>query len=91
MAGRSKLAIAILVALGLAAGWYLLSPLLIDRQVQEDPPMNAARTERVEASELPDLGLAPELQNEIWLNVDQPLRLSELRGSVVALEMWTFG
>ena len=91
MTGRSRLAIAILVALGLAAGWYLIAPLLIDRQVQEDPPMNVARTERVEASELPDLALAPELQNQTWLNVDHPLRLSELRGSVVALEMWTFG
>lgn len=39
----------------------------------------------------PDLGLAPELTNEIWLNVDAPLRLSDLRGKVVALEMWTFG
>ena len=34
---------------------------------------------------------APELQNEIWLNTDQPLRLAELRGKVVLLEMWTFG
>jgi thiol-disulfide isomerase/thioredoxin len=40
---------------------------------------------------LPNLGSAPELQNEIWLNVDQPLRLADLRGKVVLLEMWTFG
>jgi thiol-disulfide isomerase/thioredoxin len=40
---------------------------------------------------LPDLGLAPELTNEIWLNVDEPLRLADLRGKVVLLEMWTFG
>ena len=40
---------------------------------------------------LPDLGAAPELQNEIWLNTDQPLRLAELRGKVVLLDMWTFG
>ena len=46
---------------------------------------------RIEAPALPDLGPAPELQNEIWLNVDRPLRLSELRGKVVLLEMWTFG
>lgn len=38
----------------------------------------------------PDLGIAPELTNEIWLNVDSPLRLADLRGKVVALEMWTF-
>ena len=40
---------------------------------------------------LPDLGLAPELTNDIWLNVDAPLRLADLRGKVVLVEMWTFG
>lgn len=39
---------------------------------------------------LPDLGLAPELTNDIWLNVEAPLRLADLRGKVVLLEMWTF-
>lgn len=41
--------------------------------------------------QLPDLGPAPELTNDIWLNVDEPLRLADLRGRVVLLEMWTFG
>jgi thiol-disulfide isomerase/thioredoxin len=40
---------------------------------------------------LPDLGVAPELTNDIWLNVDGPLRLADLRGKVVIVEMWTFG
>ena len=40
---------------------------------------------------LQDLGPAPELENEIWLNVDAPLRLADLRGKVVAIDMWTFG
>ena len=40
---------------------------------------------------LPDLGLAPELTNETWLNVEAPLRLADLRGKVVIVEMWTFG
>lgn len=39
---------------------------------------------------LDDLGPAPELLNETWLNTDQPLRLADLRGKVVLLEMWTF-
>ena len=43
------------------------------------------------AAILPDLGPAPELTNETWLNVDAPLRLADLRGKVVLLEMWTFG
>jgi len=41
--------------------------------------------------DLPNLGPAPELENEVWLNVDAPLRLANLRGQVVALDMWTFG
>jgi hypothetical protein len=52
----------------------------------EDPPAPQAA-----AASLPDLGPAPELQNEVWLNVDAPLRLADLRGQVVLLDMWTFG
>src|SRR5687767_6364730 len=40
---------------------------------------------------LPDLGPAPELTNDIWLNVESHLRLADLRGKVVMVEMWTFG
>ena len=40
---------------------------------------------------LPDLGPAPELTNDTWLNVESPLRLADLRGNVVAIDMWTFG
>ena len=39
---------------------------------------------------LPDMGLAPEIENEIWLN-SEPLRLGDLRGKVVMVEFWTFG
>lgn len=42
-------------------------------------------------ADLPDLGKAPELENEIWLNTEQPLRLEDLGGKVVLLDMWTFG
>ena len=41
--------------------------------------------------DLPNLGPAPELENQVWINTDQPLRLADLRGKVVLLEMWTFG
>lgn len=40
---------------------------------------------------LENFGPAHELQNEVWLNTDEPLRLVNLRGQVVLLDMWTFG
>jgi len=40
---------------------------------------------------LANLGPAPELSNEVWINSIEPLRLADLRGKVVLLEMWTFG
>ena len=54
---------------------------------------NETVTKPTSSSSLPDLGPAPELTNDVWLNVAQasPLRLADLRGKVVALEMWTFG
>ncbi len=42
------------------------------------------------AAILPDLGEAPELTNEIWIN-SEPLTLAGLRGKVVLIEFWTFG
>jgi thiol-disulfide isomerase/thioredoxin len=47
-------------------------------------------TEDHYVSDLPDYGPAPELNNTIWLNTDQPLPLKSLGGKVVLLEMWTF-
>lgn len=41
--------------------------------------------------EYPVMGEAPELVGEVWLNAAAPLRLADLRGKVVLLEMWTFG
>ncbi len=38
----------------------------------------------------PAKGVAPELQNETWLN-SSPLALADLRGKVVIVEFWTFG
>jgi thiol-disulfide isomerase/thioredoxin len=55
-----------------------------DRISEMDSPM-------LKTASLPDLGMAPELTNKTWLNVDSPLRLADLRGKVVIVEMWTFG
>jgi hypothetical protein len=40
---------------------------------------------------LQDLGPAPELENEVWINTDKPLHLAELDGQVVLVDMWTYG
>ncbi len=60
--------------------------------------LTACATTRASESAMPnqtaslkDFGPAPELTNDTWLNVDSPLRLANLHGKVVALEMWTFG
>ncbi len=42
-------------------------------------------------STLKNLGPAPALTNEVWLNTDTPLRLADLHGKVVLIDMWTFG
>ncbi len=50
-----------------------------------------ADSSRSKSAALPDLGPAPELTNETWLNTAAPLRLADLRGKVVIVEMWTLG
>jgi hypothetical protein len=48
-------------------------------------------TSEPELSEYPDLGPAPELAGDTWLNAAAPLRLADLAGKVVLVDMWTFG
>ena len=50
-----------------------------------------ATPEQSMPSDYTDLGPAPELSGDVWLNTDTPLRLAGLRGQVVLVEMWTFG
>ena len=50
--------------------------------VPEAPPVMA---------DLEDFGPAPELKNDVFLNIDRPVRLADFRGQVVLLDMWTFG
>ncbi len=52
--------------------------------------LTACTTPNPETPILKDMGPAPELNNSIWLNVEKPLKLADLRGKVVLLEMWTF-
>lgn len=81
--------------------WWLLTGLLLtvsfaacspgDRRSPNLEHNQGIETESIPAVDLPDRGPAPELNNDTWLNVDQPLRLAELRGKVVLLDFWTFG
>ena len=74
----------------------LLALILFGCSASQQDASNVAQqpteeTAMPKVASLPDLGPAPELTNDIWLNVDSPLRLSELRGKVVLIDMWTFG
>lgn len=62
-----------------------------DRRTQIAPGAIIKPTTETAQADLDNLGPAPELNNQTWLNVEQPLRLADLRGSVVLLDMWTFG
>lgn len=70
----------------LLCGFFLLVLAACAASV-EDAPQPAVGSTQL----LPDLGLAPELANDTWLNVEAPLRLADLRGQVVLIDMWTFG
>lgn len=64
----------------------------MEEAMPEEEPVKAAAAMPHEGEQyLSDLGEAPELMNTTWLNTDQPLRLADLRGKVVLLEMWTLG
>ena len=75
----------VLLGLGLVAACVPQSVPAEPSSIPQESPT------KIETVMLPNLGQAPELQNEIWLNTDHPLRLAELRGKVVLIDMWTFG
>jgi hypothetical protein len=62
------------------------------RTFQEETQLRASSsTDPLAVPTLTNLGQAPELTNDVWLNSPEPLRLAKLRGKVVLIEMWTFG
>ena len=63
---------------------------ILDAETPGISSTQAASVTKSPKANLEDIGPAPELTNTVWLNTDQPLRLANLRGSVVLLEMWTF-
>lgn len=69
----------------------LVIPLLLSACMPEQGQAEIPPTQSVSAKDLPNLGVAPELHDGAWLNSDHPLKLADLHGQVVLLEMWTFG
>lgn len=51
---------------------------------------STASTSAQQRASLPDLGAAPEIKGDVWLNTSGPLQPSDLRGKVVLVDMWTF-
>ncbi len=48
-------------------------------------------TQRPLKVDLTDLGPAPEINNDLWINTETPITLASQRGKVVLIEFWTFG
>jgi thiol-disulfide isomerase/thioredoxin len=85
---RSMILMATTIFLGACAGPIGSQPApIVPVQPAATPTSKVVRYR----SDLPDLGAAPELHNEVWLNTDRPVRLAEARGKVVLIDMWTFG
>ncbi len=73
----------------LAILWLMICTLALAGCRDQVAPATPALTKTPTLN--PDLGQAPELNNETWLNTPEPLRLADLRGKVVLIDMWTFG
>jgi hypothetical protein len=82
---KNKLLVLLLLASLLSA----CSPKL-PSQPNSDDSINPTNSTN-KFADFPDLGIAPELSNDIWINTSTPLRIADLRGKVVLLDMWTFG
>lgn len=79
---------AVLLAVGLMVAACTSASSSPEARAPEQPEPTPAP---LPASSLPDLGPAPDITNEVWLNSEQPLNLAALQGKVVLVEFWTFG
>lgn len=66
-------------------------PTAEDVDVLASGTIEPAPTATVQLHGLPNMGEAPEIENEVWVNADAPVTLASQRGKVVLLEFWTFG
>lgn len=72
-------------------GWLCLFLLAGCASRALDPELENKDSAGEGSALLNDRGEAPELTSDVWINTEQPLRLEDLRGKVVLLDMWTFG
>ena len=87
---KASLIILVLAGLALSACSPLSSGGPMDNLMNNSVSVTPAAAKGTQADQYPDMGPAPELTNQVWLNSSQPLRLAGLRGKVVLLDMWTF-
>ncbi len=80
-----------LMLFGCSAQQSASSPSEVKTQMEKSLDSTQDKPAMPKTASLPDLGVAPELTNDTWLNVDAPLRLADLHGKVVLVDMWTFG
>jgi len=57
----------------------------------DTPAPTATATRAAPPAPTTDYGPAPEIDTEVWLNTDAPIRLADLRGKVALIEFWTYG
>ena len=78
-----------------ATGVEILVDTTVVPPTREDPPATETAVsppaEEAIMLDLPDLGPAPEIVNQTWLNTDEPVTIASQRGKVILLEFWTFG
>jgi len=69
----------------------LISPTSTPAPAPPQEPLMPTLTMPAVKSAYPDLGPAPQLSGEVWLNTAAPLRRADLVGKVILVDMWTFG
>jgi thiol-disulfide isomerase/thioredoxin len=83
-----------LLVMGLLVACGSGGPAVVEQSANERNDMtreNQAAEPQGIRTDLPDLGVAPEINNEMWINTAAPLTLASQQGKVVLLEFWTFG